>query len=244
MLKLQYTEITIDPKLINKANYEEQNYRLICEVSSPNLVLKGTTGQIEITCRDLALTAWGISKNSAFFRHKFDIQSRYNNDFNGGGNQLVEIGRDLTYGKKDCTLTAVFSSYGGGKSIYEADLIMDGRKDYHPTKNHGKHKFGANAVVIYITDPEELLTWVNDSYLPWKNELSRLSKPHSSLLEWVEAGLNMGVKCADFFCANEVKVIQNNDLKKYMISGVTLRGLTERFVCSKCGKRSPRVMPF
>lgn len=122
--------------------------------------------------------------------------------------------------------------------------MMDGRKDYHPTRNLGKTKFGAEFSDINIAEPEKLMAWINGSYVPWVSELSRISKPHSTLLEWVDSGLNMGVRCSDFFCENEVKVIENNELKKHLASGETLQSLKERLACSRCRRIKPRVAPF
>ncbi len=241
---MQYTKITIDPKLTQKADFDDQNKVRLSAESGPDLVVKGKTSLLKITCRDLASTAWGIYTNGIFFRHKFGIDARYRQDINGGGAQLVEIGRGGVYDEMDCTIRVIFSRHIKSDWIYEADLMMDGRKDYHPTRNLGKTKFGAEFAQINITDPEELLAWINGSYVPWVRELSRISKPHSTLLEWVESGLNMGVRCSDFFCENEVKVIPNNDLKKYLTSGATLENLREKLACSKCGRSRPRVAPF
>lgn len=106
---MPYTDIIIDPKLTQRANFDDQDRVRLSSSLGPNLIAQGKTGQLEITCRDLASTAWGIYTNSILFLHKFGINVRYRQDINGGGAQLVEIGKGGIYDEMDCTIRVIFS---------------------------------------------------------------------------------------------------------------------------------------
>lgn len=229
----------IDSDFMDGRNFYNLTTRL-----NQSVFLKGDTGSLEISCRDFASTAWNIYQNSTFFQHKHDIGTWYRDDTNGGGDQLLEIFRNGSHTRENVFFIVSFSVTDGDDWVYEADLKMDGRKDYHPTVNHGKRKFGGNSIKIYASDSNELLSWINENYLSWVDELSRISRPHSTLSEWVDSGLDMGVRCSDFYCNNNLKVIPNSDLMEYLKFGLTMVQLMERLACSTCRKRHPRVSPF
>lgn len=240
---LRYTDIIVDPKLTENQFSENKGVRLH-EKEGPNLVVVGPAGRLEITCRDLSVLTWGIYQNAASFRKRFGIFAKYRDDIDGSGRQLIEVGDAGSKDPDDFLITAIFSTSHPEDWIYEADLMRDGIRDYHQTKNLGKHRFGADYIQVNIPDPNELLFWINESYLPWFEELSRLSKPHGTLAEWVASGLDMNVRCSGLFCENTTKVIPLDNLKKLLASGATLETLRERLVCSTCGKQHPTVSPL
>lgn len=216
----------------------------ISAASGPGLIVSNVSETLEITCRDIASVAWGIYSNSLSFQQRFGIVARYSDDFNGGGDQSLEIGKGEHVFFENYVIRVIYSRFGEGNFVYEADLLMDGSKDYHPTRNLGKTQFFADRVFVDIADPDDVLTWINESYVKWREHLTRICEPHSTLREWVDSHLDMAVKCADYTCNNEVRIIPNNDLKPYVTAGVTLEDLQNRLVCARCKRRRPRIAPF
>ncbi len=243
---MKYSEIIIDPKLTKRDGFTSPNCVRLTEKPCPSLIVKNKNknNKFYISCRDLCSLSWNIYQNSIFFQINFSLYASYCRDLNGGGSQRIEIYSNKDRSDNDLEFTAFFSQYFEDDWIYEADLFMDGRKDYHPTINRGKSKFGGVDARINKLDPDEILNWVNEGYLLWVDEISRISQPHSTLLEWVDSGLSMGVKCSTMYCRDEVKVIKNDDLKKFISYGATLEDLGKRLVCLKCGHRNPRIAPF
>lgn len=208
------------------------------------LIVRNDNETLEISCSDIASVAWGIYKNVVSFRKRFGIDAVYSDDFNGGGEQSIELAKGKCIGHEDFFLRAIFSHFGESNSIYEADLRMDGSRDYHPTRNLGRTKFFARLVVIDMANPPDVLEWVNESYLHWRSELARLSEPHSNLAEWAESRLDMAVKCRNFSCVRDHKIIPNSELKVFASSGISLEDLQSKLVCRECGQRGPWVSPY
>lgn len=248
-----YEEVDLAPELAWRSPYGKKLIRLR-EGGARSLTARGKAGSTDITCRDLGSAAWGIYSNSQFFRFRFGVAAQYRNDLNGGGSQEVVVHRtrpedDLSiFGgivrDENTILTVIFSHRRAEDWIYEASLLMDGRKDYEPVRNLGTAKFGVEQADIYMAEPGEILAWINGSYLPWTQELSRVCQPHATLSEWVESDLDMGIRCAERTCANGVKVMANSALREHLASGATLETLRERLACTTCGRRRPRLAPF
>ena len=128
--------------------------------------------------------------------------------------------------------------------IYEANLIMDGRKDYEPSVNHGKRKFCASSARINVFNPAELLDWINNCYMPWQEQLYRCALPHGTLAEWVSSRTDMLVKCSNLECCSPFMVLPEKKLSEYLSSGLDLGALRSKLTCSFCRRREPDVFPF
>lgn len=239
VMKLHYNEISFSEQ---KTDNFAQRVTFSFNKDQPEILLKGAHGTLSVTYHDLAVAAWGIYQNINYFRRKCGIFPRYRSDFNGGGNQLIEIRVKDSLDDDDCILRVVYSTYGKEDYIYEADLIADGRRDYHPVRNHGKRKFMADFTSINVETSEDLLSFMNGRYLSWIETIKWLSKPHETLDEWVGSGFDMGVKCPDFTCAH-ISNIQNGTLASYLALGVDLEALSHRLSCSKCQRREPFIWP-
>lgn len=210
--------------------------------------------QLTITAHDVAWLAWGIKSNYLFFHERFKIGCNYRNDINGGGSQLIEVGKikdgkNIFRGSSDYQ-NLLFSAFYEQQFrqeewIYEADLYMDGPKDYGPVINRGRKKFCVESIRIHVKGHEGLLSWVNQISAPMTIELNRLSQPHANLEEWVSSGLDMIVQCYPHphYCPN-VAIIPNNKLQEHLSSSITLERLKTIFVCSKCGRKRARLAPF
>lgn len=251
---MRYTEIEVNAGLADTIGSLKK--LMISARAHHGLIVKTNTSRLELTCRSIAETAWNIQKHGIYFSYHHGIKTEFTSDLNGGGIQRLRIldkpkfpGESFfeRMSAEDAAGTDIFyhsTSKDDDDYVYENDLFMDGAKDYHPTRNLGKHRFTGKSVHLRMTDPTELLAWVNDSYLPWTESLLRLSHPHSTLEEWVHSAFDMGVRCADFYCNKQIKIISVKMLEQYLLDGQSLENLKNRLVCSSCRKRSPRISPL
>lgn len=92
----------------------------------------------EIAYDDIAELALAMHYRSYFFSLRRGLDITFSQDLNGGGMQVLYIKRNNELGSP--YLVQVFFDYTyakDGEFLYEADLIMDQRKDYEPTVNMG-----------------------------------------------------------------------------------------------------------
>ena len=137
---------------------------------------------------------------------------------------LIQVIFDHTY-KKD------------GEFLYEADLIMDQRKDCGPTVNKGKHRFVASCAVIQID-------WNSEEIMQWRFDIERLSRSPDTLSCWVRDDLDMLVSCESGYSCRKPAILTNSDLEQYVSEGLSLENLMTQLKCSKCGKRGANVVVF
>lgn len=193
----------------------------------------------EITCDDVARLALRMHDHAYFFVVNRDLSFRFSRDLNGSGTQGLDIRRKGDERAIEGIIFVVFD-YSYKKDIeflYEADLIMDRGKDYEPTVNKGKHPFVAQSAAIQID-------WNGSEANQWRSDLARLSQSPATLTEWVEADLEMLVRCGDQYCYRQSAILSKDDLKKHIADGTSLDDLKTRLRCSKCRKRGARVLPF
>lgn len=190
------------------------------------------------TCEDIARLALAMHDKEHFFSLRRSLEMRFSRDINGSGVQALEVSRKGAGDNSKYLFRVHFDSvYRDSKSfLYEADLIRDQGKDYEPTVNLGKHRFGAQSVWLQID-------WSSDEVAQWYSDTQRLSTADpDSLEEWLESDRQMLVRCrAGFICGWE-KVLAKDDLARHVEAGTSLEGLKARLTCSKCGKRNARIL--
>jgi hypothetical protein len=193
----------------------------------------------EITCDDIARLALAMHDRSYFFSLRRGLSIRFSPDLNGGGMQGLYITKESEE-KNPPHLIQVFFKHTyekDGEFLYEADLLMDQRKDYEPTVNKGKHRFVADSAAIQID-------WNSDETQQWRSDIERLSRSPDTLSGWIEDDLEMLVRCGSGYFCRKPAILTKNDLKRYVAAGLSLEDLKNRLKCSKCGKRGARVMVF
>jgi hypothetical protein len=194
--------------------------------------------QQKASCEDIARLALAMDDKAHFFLLRRSLQIRFSRDINGSGMQALEVSRKGERDDFKYLLRVHFESIHRDSEgfLYEADLIRDQGKDYEPTVNLGKHRFGAQSVWLQID-------WSSDEVAQWHSDIQRLSIPApDSLEEWLESDLEMLVKCrAGFICGWET-VFTKDDLARHFSAGTNLEGLKARLTCSKCGKRNARIL--
>ncbi len=185
-----------------------------------------------VVCDDIANLALAIHKYRHFFSLRRQLNTRYSGDFNGSGDQLIEITskNDTSYTRP--LILVVFSVHGAGQPLYEADLIKDHGKDYNPTINWGKKWFGAKLAEIRID-------WDSAEILQWRCDIERLSRSPDSLTAWIDAELEMLVRCSSYMCGQNA-ILTKRELTQYLAAGLSLEDLKTRLTCSKCGKREAK----
>lgn len=120
---------------------------------------------------------------------------------------------------------------------------MDVGKDYEPSVNKGKHRFVAYSAAMQID-------WNSDETLQWRSDINRLSRSPDTLTGWIEADLEMLVRCGNkyspfgYSSLCESAILTKSDLTRHVAAGLSLEDLKTRLKCSKCGKRGARVMVF
>ena len=186
---------------------------------------------------DIARLALAMHDNSYFFLSRRGLAIRFCRDFNGSGDQLLEITREN--GQKPHLIRVYFTPThrGDDSFLYEADLIKDHGKDYEPTINQGKHRFVARSAGLNID-------WGSEEVQHWRYDVERLSKTPDTLAGWVEADLQMLVRCRQGYTCFHKTILTNSDLAAYVTANVSLEELKARLKCSKCGKRQPLVRVF
>jgi len=193
----------------------------------------------EITCDDIAKFALAMYDHIHFFSLRRGLRMRFSRDLNGSGTQGLYITREADEEDPSPLVQVVFDrTYGeNGEILYEADLIMDQRKDYEPTVNKGKHRFAA----CYATIRAD---WHSEEIMQYRSDIERLSKSPDTLRDWIEQALEMQVNCTSgYFCRKPV-ILNKNDLERFSIEGLTLEDLKARLKCSKCGKLGATVRVF
>lgn len=198
-----------------------------------------TSGNIrqEVECDDIAKLALAMHDKSYFFLFRRGLAIRFHRDINGGGTQALEITRE---NDQEPHLIRVFFNTTRGDDdnfLYEADLITDQRKDYEPSINRGKHRFVATSAKLHID-------WGSEEVQQWRHDVERLSKSPDSLAGWVEADLEMLVRCSAGFRCGRQTILTNSDLAAHVAAKVSLEDLKARLKCSRCGKRQPNVRAF
>lgn len=198
----------------------------------------GGRGQQEVTCDDLARLALAIHDHRYFFSLRRGLDIRFSRDLNGSGTQalyvrrksgsegsppLMECGFDRAYGKDD-------------QVLYEADLIMDQRKDYEPALNRGQHPFAARSATLRAE-------WFSDEIKQYRSDIERLSRTPDTLRRWIDDGLEMQVNCSLAHCRKPT-ILENADLERYHAAGLSLDDLKSRLKCSKCGRRGAELRVF
>lgn len=192
--------------------------------------------QYEVSCNDIAKLALAMHAHSPFFWLRRGLNIRFSRDLNGSGTQGLYISRETRDTKPSYLIQSFFrQTYSKeGEFLYEADLIMDQRKDYEPTVNKGKHRFVAECVDIQIE-------WHSNEVRQWQADLDRISKVPGTLSDWVEADLEMLVRCVGGFCRGHA-ILTKSDLTRYAATGLKLEDLKARLRCSKCGSRGARLL--
>lgn len=214
--------------------------------SGSSIIIKGNGPVLEIKCENMAFAFWSIYKNKNYFKHAFNLTAHHSEDIDGGGRQMLTLykGDMVKNGEiQKFQVGVIFSPARTNDWLYEATLWQDGRKDYEPSRDMGKHKFSVSEVIIDVFSSEDLLKWINESYFPWIQKLSRIFKPHSDLNEWVKSDLDMEVRCLSPNCANRINIFNKKYLSELIQSGVTLESLRKRLSCSKCGNRNAKIIP-
>lgn len=191
----------------------------------------------EVTCDDIARLALAIYDKTYFFSLRRGLKINFCRDIHGGGTQLLEVTRESDKGDRHHLIKVYFDvdRRDDGNFLYEADLYTDQRKDYEPTINRGKHRFVASLAEIQID-------WNSEESQQWRSDIDRLSKSPDTLADWMEADLDMLVRCNDRrHCGGET-ILSKSDLAQHVNAEVSLEDLKERLTCSKCGRRKARVL--
>lgn len=194
--------------------------------------------QQKASCDDIARLALAMHEKGHFFLLRRSLQIRFSRDINGSGMQALDVSRTGERDDFKYLLRVHFEPVHRDSEsfLYEADLIRDQGKDYEPTVNLGKHRFGAESVWLQID-------WSSDEVAQWHSDIKRLSIiAPDSLEEWLESDLEMLVRCrAGFICGWEA-VFTREDLARHCNVGTSLEDLKARLTCSKCGERNARVL--
>lgn len=194
--------------------------------------------QQKASCEDIARLALAMDDKGHFFLLRRSLQIRFSRDINGSGMQALDVSRKGERDDFKYLLRVHFEPVhrDGETFLYEADLFRDQGKDYEPTVNHGKHRFGAQSVWLQID-------WSSDEVAQWHSDIQRLSTPAPDSLEgWLESDLEMLVKCkAGFICGWEM-VFTKDALARHFSTGTNLEDLKARLTCSKCGERNARIL--
>lgn len=193
----------------------------------------------EINCDDIARLALAMHDHSYFFSLCRGLNIRFSRDLNGSGTQGLYITRKSDETDPPHLIQVIFRHQYNkdGDFLYEADLTMDGRKDYEPSVNKGKHRFMADSAAMRID-------WNSDETLQWRSDIDRLSRSPDTLTGWIEANLEMLVRCGTGYFCRESAILTRSDLTRHVAAGLSLEDLKTRLKCSKCGKRGARVMVF
>jgi hypothetical protein len=192
----------------------------------------------EISRDDIARLALSMHEHRYYFTRRRGLKIRFSRDLNGSGIQGLDIYRaDDQSGNSNLIQVIFRHSYGNDSAfLYEADLIMDQRKDYEPTVNKGKHRFVADRADMQIE-------WNSDEARQWRSDIDRISRSHDTLNGWIASGSDMLVSCGGYFCFGSA-VLTSSDLSQHVAAGLNLEDLKARLRCSKCGKRAASVMTF
>lgn len=187
---------------------------------------------------DIARLALAIHDHSYFFSLRRGLKTSFSRDLNGSGTQGLYIKRKDDEDVSSFLITVIFGPiYGKDEEfLYEADLITDQRKDYEPTINRGKRRFGARAATIEVD-------WHCDEARQWRLDVARLSQSPDTLTGWLEANLEMLVRCGSRNCWHSA-ILSKTDLERHVAAGLTLESLREQLKCSECRKRGARVIVF
>lgn len=212
--------------------------RLILKHGEAIELTDGAEDLHKISCNDIAKMALDIQRHSYFFSRRRGLKCSFRNDLNGSGTQGLEISRAVDETKASLILDIIFRQayLTDEETLYEADLIMDQRKDYEPTVNRGKHQFVAKWATIYIG-------WFDQECVQWRSDITRLSAIPESLAGWAAANLEVSVNCGHFLC-RRYSTLATSDLSRYAAAGMSLTDLKARLTCSECGKRGARIMAF
>lgn len=190
------------------------------------------------TCEDIARLALAMHDKEHFFSLRRSLEMKFSRDINGSGVQCLEVLRKGACDDSKYLFRVHFDSVHGDSEsfLYEADLIRDQGKDYEPTVNHGKHRFGAQSIWLQID-------WSSDEVAQWYSDIRRLSTADPDSLEaWRESDREMLVRCrARFLCGWE-KVLDRDDLARHAEAGMSLKDLKTRLTCSQCGERNARLL--
>lgn len=211
------------------------------------LIVSSGPEKHHLTARSLALIAIEMRKHEAFFAKKHDLNIRFSDDFNGSGNQGLWISSPYSANLYEGSwqLSVVFSPCYNDEYLYKSDLIRDTRSGYPFTsKVEANTRFDVYKVFLNKT-PKEFCNWFDNSYIIWKEDIERLSKPHDNLREWVNSGFSMTVRCVicDSY-GTDFAVISNVDLQNYLSKGMNLAELKERLVCKQCGQRKAKIAAY
>ena len=205
------------------------------------LLIQSDPQPVPIACDNFARTAVSMYEGCLYFIHRQGLQFDFCRDLNGSGTQRLRIVRPSVSASPDWQVELIFSPVYSGDCIYEADLLMDGRKDYDPTINKGKHGFQADSIRVETVRPDTIADWLLDVYRTWQTDLDYLSLPHETLDDWVQNGFHMWAMCQTPLCHRSV--LSHDDLRRYADAGLSLDELRARMRCSRCGMRGARVKP-
>lgn len=196
-------------------------------------------GLQEITCDNIARLALAMYDHSHFFSLRRGLSIQFSRDLNGSGTQGLFIKRKSDEINHPSLIEVIFrQSYKKDSDfLYEADLIMDQRKDYEPTVNKGKHGFLADAAHLQIE-------WSSEELEQWRSDVDRLSKSPETLNSWIEADLEMLVRCRTGYFCREAVILTKSDLAAHAAAGLSLQDLERRLTCSKCGQRGAKIKVF
>lgn len=193
----------------------------------------------EVTCNDVARMALAIHNHSNFFSRRRGIKTYFSRDLNGSGTQGLYVGRSHERISESHFISISFfptSDHDPG-FLYEADLITDQRKDYEPTVNRGKRRFKAQTAAIEID-------WFGEETIQWRSDIARLSTTPDTLASWMDADLEMFVRCTKASLCSGNAIFTASDLARFIAAGLSLEDLKARLKCSKCGRRGASVSVF
>jgi hypothetical protein len=179
-----------------------------------------------------------MDEHSYFFSLRRGVKTRFSRDLNGSGTQGIYINRADDEFTSEYLVSVVFQpSYSKDDDfLYEADLITDQRKDYEPTVNRGKHRFKAWRAYIEVD-------WNGDECRQGQADVARLSRSADTLTGWIQADLEMIVRCGSRNCWHSA-ILSKTDLERHVAAGMTLEALKRQFKCSECNRREARISVF
>jgi len=200
---------------------------------------------IEITAKSappydlkhIARLALAMYDHGAFFSIHRNLAMTFCSDYNGGGNQYLNIEKKDAGPLPESFIKVYFKpTYSMDDFLYEADLFTDQNRDYLPVLNRGKHRFAAEAALLNIE-------WHSDEIQQWRSDVERLRITSDTLSYWTENNLDMRVSCTSLSCRPPSR-LELHKLKQYVSAGITLGELKTRFTCTRCGKREARISVF
>jgi len=187
--------------------------------------------------KHIARLALAMYEHGAFFSIHRNLTMTFCSDYNGGGNQYLDIQKKDVGPLPESLIKVYFTpTYSADDFLYEADLFTDQSRDYLPVLNRGKRLFTAEVALLDIE-------WHSDEIQQWRSDVERLRITSDTLSYWTENNLDMRISCASHSCRPSSRLALSK-LREYVSTGMTLEDLKARLTCTRCGKRGARVSVF